>query len=248
MTSSFGDEKNFWDRRRAALPGDWHRMKVLNCLKEIGLKGKTVLDAGCGTGYFTDLLQRAGAATVLGIDRDATMLPESGNPGTSYVYGRLDDLARGRYEEYDWVTSVSVLMYNDANTLYAFYHEAEKILRSGGRLAVSVTHPELYRGDSPARRTDAEGRERPCWIRFDPLPVSMEGTRMFRQRYRNAVGQESVQEVYDHRTEVYASAGLAAGLVLERLWSADFPEDMASDDFGREYGYPCYLFLIFRKP
>lgn len=243
----FGDEKHFWDRRNAALPGDWHRMNVLNCLKEIGLKGKSVLDAGCGSGFFSDLMRQAGAESVLGIDCDAVMLPEGGVDGLSYMHGRLDSLSCGREGQYDWVTSVSVLMYNDANTLYAFYCEAEKALRFGGRFAVSVTHPELYRGDSPARKVDSEGRELPCWIRFDPLPKSVEGTRMFRQRYRNAAGQESVQDVYDHRTEEYVNAGLAAGLELERLWSANFPEVMASDAFGREFGYTCYLFMIFRK-
>lgn len=248
MTGSFCKEKDFWNRRYALLPGDWHRMKVLNCLKEIGLKGQSVLDAGCGSGYFADIMRQAGAATVLGIDRDAEILPANSGNSLSYAYGRLDTLSRGRKGEYDWVTSVSVLMYNDADTLYAFCREAQKVLRSGGRLAVSVTHPDLYREDSPARKTDAEGNDLPCWIRFDQMPASSEGTRMFRQRYRNALGQESVQEVYDHRTDAYVGAGLAAGLTVELIWCAGFPEEMMSDVFGHEYGYPCYLFLVFQKP
>jgi len=100
-------------------------------LNEIGnkLKGKKVLDLGCGIGRFTQFLQDSGAAEVVGVDSCEEML--SLNINCKTVCAPIYKLP---FEDnsFDAVLCVWVLEYLTDDELILTANEIERILVTGG--------------------------------------------------------------------------------------------------------------------
>ncbi|MEU3711702.1 class I SAM-dependent methyltransferase [Streptomyces catenulae] len=116
-----------------------------------GLAGAAVLDAGCGSGAYTRLLRRSGAAEVVGVDASPAMVAvaraaEEREPlGITYEAADLVDLVAGR--AFDLATAVSVLHY--ADTGRALCRMCERLfahLRPGGHLVTVVGNADLPSG------------------------------------------------------------------------------------------------------
>lgn len=108
------------------------------------LKGKTVLDAGCGEGYNTRLLAKLGAR-VTGVDISSKMiefaLEEEQNRtlGIRYEVASFSELSLFEHESFDVVVSFMALM--DVPNYEGAVKEVFRVLRPGGELVFSVTHP-----------------------------------------------------------------------------------------------------------
>lgn len=108
------------------------------------LKGKTVLDAGCGEGYNTRLLAKLGAS-MTGVDISPKMiefaLEEEQNRtlGIRYEVASFSDLSLFEDESFDVVVSFMALM--DCPNYKGAVKEVLRVLRPGGELVFSVTHP-----------------------------------------------------------------------------------------------------------
>ncbi|MBK6862380.1 MAG: bifunctional 2-polyprenyl-6-hydroxyphenol methylase/3-demethylubiquinol 3-O-methyltransferase UbiG [Ideonella sp.] len=83
--------------------------------QELGLKGKRVLDVGCGGGILADAMARRGA-NVLGIDLAAKPLKvaqlhalEAGTQGVEYREVAAEELAREMPAQFDAVTCMEML-------------------------------------------------------------------------------------------------------------------------------------------
>src|SRR5690349_4865449 len=97
------DQQEFFDQyakmRRSigGLPaaGEWHEFQKL--LPD--LRGKTVLDLGCGYGWHCRYAAGQGADTVIGIDLSEKMLKEAQrrtiNPRITYLRGPIEELSFG---------------------------------------------------------------------------------------------------------------------------------------------------------
>jgi ubiquinone/menaquinone biosynthesis C-methylase UbiE len=114
-------------------------------LKFIGnLKGKKVLDAGCGEGYNTRILARKGAK-IVGIDISRKMIQharqaERRQPlGIRYKITSFSDLSRFDDASFDAVVSTMALM--DGPDYADAIKEFFRVLRPKGSLFFSVTHP-----------------------------------------------------------------------------------------------------------
>lgn len=123
--------------------------------------GLEVLDLGCGTGRHSLWLASAGA-TVTGVDFSEGMLEEArAKPGAEAVRFLAHDLQQPlplAAGSFDLVVSGLVLEHLAA--LDAFFAEARRVLRPGGRAVVSAMHPAMFLKGVQARFTDPASGEK----------------------------------------------------------------------------------------
>jgi SAM-dependent methyltransferase len=118
----------------------YERPATLSLLPDV--KGKSVLDAGCGPGVYSKWLIDRGA-TVLALDASPKMVELTRKRVGAGVDVRQADLSKGLafldVASFDVVLSPLVLDYvEDWRPVFA---EFNRLLRAGGRLVFSVGHP-----------------------------------------------------------------------------------------------------------
>ena len=147
------DIAKYWDKnarswiRRVRMRWDAYRERFNNpmFLKFIGkLKGKRVLDAGCGEGYNTRIIARQGAK-VFGVDISKRMIrsaekEERKKPlGVHYRIASFSNLPFLPDNSFDTIVSFMALM--DGSNYRGAIKEFYRILKKKGDLFYSITHP-----------------------------------------------------------------------------------------------------------
>nr|WP_283949684.1 class I SAM-dependent methyltransferase [Limobrevibacterium gyesilva] len=124
------------------------------------LRGRRVLDLGCGFGWFCRWARQNGAAHVLGIDVSERMLARArtATQDVAITYARADmehlELPTGSF---DLVYSSLALHYIER--LDALMSAAHRSLVPGGSLVFSVEHPIFTAPTHPNWVLDAAGRK-----------------------------------------------------------------------------------------
>ncbi|MFE9581307.1 class I SAM-dependent methyltransferase [Nocardia sp. NPDC006044] len=186
------------------------------------IDGLSVLDAGCGSGFYARTLVRAGAGTVTGLDPSegmlavAEQLERTETDGIAYVLGDLADA--GRLGPVDIVTAVYVLPYaTSLEHLEAMCRGAAAALRPGGRFVTFAVNPEFARDPDwyapygfalHCAHTGQEGE--PVTLvseLFDP-PLEVGLRRWSRQAHENALRSAAFDDITWTRPTPSA-AGLA---------------------------------------
>ncbi len=105
-------------------------------------KGKRILDAGCGTGKYTLEFLKAGAS-VVGIDFSEPMLAVAAQrcPGAEFQTADLERRLPFPDRSFDSVNCAQTLKH--LAKLLRPMKEFERVLKPGGVLVFSVTHPEM---------------------------------------------------------------------------------------------------------
>jgi len=183
------------------------------------VEGLRVLDAGCGSGIYTEWLLEAGAAEVVGVDVSAAMLERARERvGAGATFHRadlgkpldcLDDAA------FDGVVSALALDY--VADWDATFGEFARVLRPGGFVVFSVGHPLEQFVDTAAENYFERERlvkdwdvevpyyRRPLADMLEPLlanglrldgVVEPEPTEGFRETLPERYGKESRQPVF----------------------------------------------------
>ena len=125
VAEGFGGDAGRYDRARPTYPADLIARIVA------ASPGPDFLDAGCGTGISSRLLQAAGCR-VLGVDPDPRMAEQARAGGTQAEVARFEDWdPAGR--TFDAVTAAQAWHWVDP---VAGAAKAAAVLRPGGRLAV----------------------------------------------------------------------------------------------------------------
>jgi SAM-dependent methyltransferase len=111
--------------------------------------GRTVLDAGCGVGYGSAMLARAGAGEVVGLDLSAKAIDaarEAAPANASFVAGDVHALpfAAGRF---DLVVCFEVIEHVEAQD--DVIAELARVLAPGGVLAISSPNRDVYPAGNP---------------------------------------------------------------------------------------------------
>ncbi|HQR06216.1 MAG TPA: class I SAM-dependent methyltransferase [Gemmatales bacterium] len=119
------------------------------------VRGKCVLDLGCGTGRHALWLAHSGAV-VTALDFSEGMLAEAQRkPGADRIEFRVHDLHQTlpfADEYFDFI--VSGLVLEHLQELAPFYAEAKRVLKRGGIAIFSTLHPAMFLRGSQARFTD----------------------------------------------------------------------------------------------
>lgn len=112
------------------------------------VRGKRVLDAGCGVGWGCQILLEQGAASVDGIDIDEAAVRELRErcPGGTFVKGDLTDLPYPD-QRFDVITCFEAIEHVE-DPLRGL-DEFRRVLVPGGVLLVSSPNPDVYPAGNP---------------------------------------------------------------------------------------------------
>jgi SAM-dependent methyltransferase len=138
MTIEYDNGYDMYEKYKESSPISLYVQKhtLFNILGD--LDGKSILELGCGNGFFTRLLKQNGAAQVVGVDLSEKMLEsaiqqETRKPlGIAYVHRDICDL--GQMGHFDMV--VAAFLLNHANTKEKLLEMCQNIflnLKVGGR-------------------------------------------------------------------------------------------------------------------
>lgn len=132
--------------------GDFFRDRLLNPTMTAllpPLKGKRILDAGCGQGYFSEMMRVKGAH-VVGVDISENLIalakkhyPES--PSLTFFVHDLENPLRFFDASFDGAVSNMVLM--DLDPIEPALHEMSRLIRPGGFFLFSILHPFFLVGE-----------------------------------------------------------------------------------------------------
>src|SRR2546427_10840956 len=125
-----------WQETRSITPWALRRAEtLLALLRSLNLSVPTILDLGCGTGWFTEKLAHFGAATGIDLSAKAIGLAKRRFPDTSFIAGNIFETALP-LESFDVVVSQQVIAHVVDQTRYLDL--AASALKPGGHLIVTT--------------------------------------------------------------------------------------------------------------
>jgi 2-polyprenyl-3-methyl-5-hydroxy-6-metoxy-1,4-benzoquinol methylase len=192
-------------------------LAIPRLLEAVGpVAGLVVLDAGCGEGIVSRLLQ--GAAQIVGIDFSPRLIAYARKRDTSHrVIYEVHDLSRPlpQYRQYFDVV-VSNLVLNDVADYTGFITTLSDVVKPRGRIVLTINNPY-----------SALLREKVDTYFCD-----------------NAAAHYAFGPVYYyHRTmEAYITAFSSAGLYLQRLYDVQMTEEMVARLPEANRAFPWYAF------
>ncbi|MCF3123655.1 methyltransferase domain-containing protein [Streptomyces arenae] len=174
------------------------------------VRGRSVLDLACGTGFYSREFRRRGAAEVVGVDISGEMVAvarewERKEPlGVRYEVGDVSQLPPAE-EPFDVALGVHLLNYaQDAVTMELMCRAVHRSLRPGGTFFVVNQSPDFrFDGPSPEKygfRSEPTGEDAEIGPRvlttalLDP-PVSFVATRPRREVYEKCLAAAGFSEV-----------------------------------------------------
>ncbi|HEX2964093.1 MAG TPA: class I SAM-dependent methyltransferase [Ignavibacteriales bacterium] len=118
--------------------GEWHEFQKL--LPD--MKGKSVLDLGCGYGWHCRYAVEQGARSVIGIDLSEKMLNEAKDRTDDeriiYMRGSIEDIS---FEKESFDLIISSLAFHYIKSFEPVCQKLSEILKHKGSLVFSVEHP-----------------------------------------------------------------------------------------------------------
>ncbi|MFJ7243562.1 class I SAM-dependent methyltransferase [Kitasatospora sp. NPDC098652] len=167
------------------------------------VRGRSVLDLACGTGFYSRELRRRGAADVLGVDISTEMVAaarsfEERDPlGVRYEVGDVAEL-RELERQFDVALAVQCLNYaEDRAALDRMCRNIHRSLLPGGELVVFAQKPDYafdcltleqygFRCEPTGEQGEIGPRVRVTAL-LDPRPISILGTVPRREVYEEAL-------------------------------------------------------------
>jgi ubiquinone/menaquinone biosynthesis C-methylase UbiE len=230
-TNKFYDNEGseYWTKREPMVMGDLrNRPPMMELVGDI--KDHTVLEG----------------ARVFGCDISQEMLTRAENEEKEHpmrIEYKLGDVTDLPYENesMDEVVSCGVLIHFDQEVIEKSLIEAKRVLKLGGHLIIGVMHPYLYSPESPNRKTEGKS-----WGKYISLEENKpyEESQRFREDYYDKNGKLFSSEVWHHTIETYKKLIEEAGLEIEEIQEQNIEkEDLISQEWGDDYGYPAFLHI-----
>lgn len=212
-------------------------------------KNEAILDAGCGAGFVSRMIARSGAR-VYGCDKEESMLSaaqraeKQSHLGVQFKLADIGEHLPYLEGAFDAISCVGVLIHLQPEECARFFLEAYRVLKPGGRIVISVTHPELY------GHTEKYRAEENPWLRHEPIGSSHKtGSRPYREFYKDNSGNIFQSNVWLHSVDFLNTSLQRAGFQIEREQTMDITnEALKAAGQSGEAGYPGYYQVLGRKP
>lgn len=243
MTQNIYDDAGFFQtysqlpRSQRGLDGapEWPALRALLP----ALAGRSVLDLGCGFGWFCRFAASEGAAEVVGVDVSERMLARA-RAETSAANVRYEQADLERYEppEGRFDLAYSSLAFHYLVELPAVFRRVQRALKPGGRFVFSVEHPIMTAPRHQIWSEDASGR--PVW----PVGGYLDEGRRVTDWLAEGV-------VKQHRTLAsYLNLLTASGFALAHLdeWGPTPEQTAAEPDWAKERERPAFLIVAADRP
>lgn len=223
------------------------------CIKELlpDLKGKTVLDLGCGTGIFTFLLEKCNPDKLLGIDLSEEMLQiakekaEKSNSDAEFILHDAATCGEVVEEPVDFIFSSTTSHY--IKDLGQLFENVSKSLKAGGECIFSIIHP-VYSAMYPIEHADGSYPEDEEWnVRYldKSMRAYIQPWLEYNDEYENHLSKS-----YHHTFADYMNAIIGAGLSIEKVCEPMPPEEWKESQPYRYEGFvesPVYMIIKMRK-
>ncbi len=174
------------------------------------VNGLKVLDAGCGDGVFSDLLQQQGGqVTAIDGAQEMVKIAKSKYPSVSFAVSDLLQPLEFQNESFDLVFANMVLMH--LGEVKTFFTEAKRVLKPNGKLIFSVLHPAFNYPTMKLHKNwlDKLMFKKPSGLSFDYFQNSVS------RRFESTMSKELT---HYHRTlEQYSTELQKAGFVIEQM-------------------------------
>lgn len=207
------------------LNGFYERPAMLGLAGDVD--GHRVLDAGCGSGPLTAALQARGAI-VTGFDASREMVGLARHRLGTDADLHVADLGEALpFDDGAFDTVVASLVLHYLQDWVPALTQLRRVLRSGGRVVLSVPHPSVYL-------------------------VNYGGSSYFETtRYSEEfefAGDKAVL-TYWHRplhamTDAFTQAGFRISVVSEPPFATDAPRELLPPDLGDRTSFVCFLFFV----
>lgn len=222
------------------------------CIQKLlpDLKGKTILDFGCGTGIFTFLLEKYYPLKIIGLDLSEEMLKIAKNKAkekrslAQFINGDASRLDEYFDNQFDFIFSSTTTHYlSDLKNLFV---NLNKLLKDNGTCILSIIHP-VYSALYPIEHGDRFPTDEEWNVRY--LDKSK---RAYIQPWieYNDDFENQLSRSYHHLFSDYMNAILESGLKLQEIKEPLPPEKWKLDSFGRYDNYietPTYMIFKLTK-
>ncbi len=191
------------------------------------VRGRRILDAGCGSGPLSEAL-RARGAIVTGFDSSPAMVDLARQRLGEDADLRVADLSLPlpfADAAFDDVVVSLVLHY--LQDWKAPLSELRRVLKPGGRLLLSVNHPMLHKLSDPSADY------------FSVTQHSDEYT----------FGDQRAVLTYWHRplhamADAFTEAGFRIAVISEPPFAADTPRELLPPGLGDRTAFICFIFFV----
>lgn len=241
MNNLYDDEKFYEEyanmpRSKQGLEaaGEWHQLK--NLFPD--MKGKTLLDLGCGYGWHCAYAIKQGAAHADGIDLSENMIKEAkvrnADERIDYKVCGLDEFA---YPDEHYDVAVSNLVLHYIEDLEEIYHKVHKTLKKDGIFLFNIEHPVFTSGVKEDWIYDEN--QKPLYWPIDDY---------YKPGERETIFLGQVVKKQHHTLTQILMGLLSCGFVIEAIEEAMPSEDMMDiPGMADELRRPMMLLVKARK-
>jgi SAM-dependent methyltransferase len=202
------------------------------------LHGHSVVDLGCGFGWFCRWARENGAAKVLGVDVSEKMLARAlaTTHDAAITYTRAD-LERLELPAASFDVAYSSLAFHYIEDLRGLVSQVHRALMAGGRFVFSVEHPIFTAPSNPEFSTNAEGRK--TWALDRYLD---EGPRSTNWLAKGVIKQHRTVATY-----INTLAELGFAILHVEEWGPTPEHIAARPEWADEHQRPPFLLMSARR-
>lgn len=222
------------------------------CIQQLlpSLRGKSILDFGCGTGIFTYLLEQYYPDEIFGVDSSEGMLKIAEEKGqerhsrAKFIKGDEDSLLCFGESSIDFVFSSTTTHY--LPDLKKLFTNIYRILKPEGICILSVIHP-VYSAQYPVEHGDLFPEENDWVVRY--LDKSRRAYIQPWIEYSDDF-ENRLSRSFHHTFGDYMNAILSSGFRIQQIREPLPPEQWKVDSFGRYDAFietPVFMILKISK-